>query len=96
MWILEVCLGGLLTSCAETLLDLSKYSGELADGGVIAYPVEHTKPNRGESKRDIEITIKAEVLKQTEQEKTEEKAEEKAEEKVEKKDEAKTAEKDEL
>lgn len=46
-----------------TLRDLSLYTGELADGGVVGYPVTHTTPNRRQNRRDIQIEIKAQVLK---------------------------------
>jgi hypothetical protein len=80
------------------LSDLSKYSEKLVDGGVVAYPVSHTKPRRFQDKRDMEIEITAEVLKLNEGEDAEEadeKVEEKVAEKVEKKAE-KVEEKDEL
>ncbi|KAK4139264.1 uncharacterized protein C8A04DRAFT_40860 [Dichotomopilus funicola] len=51
------------SDCEATLRDLSLYTGELSDGGVVAYPVTHTTPNRKQKRRDIEIEIKAQVLK---------------------------------
>ncbi|KAL2022248.1 hypothetical protein VTK56DRAFT_5858 [Thermocarpiscus australiensis] len=51
------------SACEETLLDTSKYSGELRDGGVVAYPINHTSPKRSKGRRDIEFTVKAQVLK---------------------------------
>lgn len=85
----------------ESLMDLSKYSAKLADGGVIAYPINYTGPKRSDGKRDIEFTVKAEVLElkageTVEAAETIEKAEkvEKVEEAAEKAEEA--AEKDEL
>lgn len=45
------------------MMDLSKYSGKLVDGGVVAYPVHYTWPRRGQGKRDIEFQVKAQVLK---------------------------------
>ncbi|KAK3349783.1 hypothetical protein B0T25DRAFT_249297 [Lasiosphaeria hispida] len=51
------------SDCAESLLDIAKYSAKLADGGVVAYPVKRTKARRGAKKRDIEFSIKAQVLK---------------------------------
>lgn len=59
----------------ELLSDLSKYSPELVDGGVVAYPVEHTAPGKRPSQRDIEFTIKAQVLKLKEGAQAAEKAE---------------------
>ena len=70
--------------CVEALLDLDNYSEELVNGGVVAYPVSHTKPKRSENKREIKIEIKAQVLKKNTEEVEE--AEE-ATEKVEAKDE---------
>ncbi|KAL2115340.1 hypothetical protein VTJ04DRAFT_9595 [Mycothermus thermophilus] len=51
------------SKCEEALSDLSKYSPHLVDGGVIAYPIEHTTPDRKAGERDIDIKIKAQVLK---------------------------------
>jgi hypothetical protein len=47
---------------AETLLDISKYSPKLAEGAVVAWPVSYAKANRKQDERDIEFTIKAQVL----------------------------------
>ena len=44
------------------LLDTSKYSPKLAEGGVIAWPVKKGGANRKKDERDIEFTIKAQVL----------------------------------
>jgi hypothetical protein len=44
-------------------LDLAKYSPDLADGAVVAYPVNKTRAKRAHNKRDIEFTVKAQVLK---------------------------------
>ncbi|KAK4119238.1 hypothetical protein N657DRAFT_650338 [Parathielavia appendiculata] len=49
------------SDCEESLLDLSKYSAKLADGRVVAYPVQHTSPKLND--REIEFQIKAQVLK---------------------------------
>ncbi|KAM0279206.1 hypothetical protein ACHAQH_004751 [Verticillium albo-atrum] len=51
------------SDCADTLEDLSKYSPDAVDGGVVAWPISHSRPNLREKKRDIEIVIKAQVLK---------------------------------
>ncbi|KAL1839633.1 hypothetical protein VTJ49DRAFT_1294 [Mycothermus thermophilus] len=51
------------SGCEDLFGDLSKYSHKLLDGGVVAYPVNHTTPDRSQGFRDIEITIKAQVLK---------------------------------
>ncbi|KAL2172336.1 hypothetical protein VTG60DRAFT_6175 [Thermothelomyces hinnuleus] len=51
------------SECEEQLADLSKYSAELVDGGVVAYPVEHSSPGSSPLQREIEFTIKAQVLK---------------------------------
>ncbi|KAK4095764.1 hypothetical protein N658DRAFT_502349 [Parathielavia hyrcaniae] len=96
------------SDCEESLLDLSKYSGKLADGGVVAYPVHHTPATF--TNRDIEIQIKAQVLKLKEGEvdedvmeiadgteaETAEKVDGKEEPKSDKADETKSAAKDEL
>ncbi|KAJ9132493.1 Glucarate dehydratase [Coniochaeta hoffmannii] len=50
------------SACKETLLDTSKYSPKLAEGAVIAWPVKYGKANRKKDERDIEFTIKAQVL----------------------------------
>ncbi|KAL2162507.1 hypothetical protein VTH06DRAFT_7421 [Thermothelomyces fergusii] len=88
------------SECEEQLADLSKYSAELVDGGVVAYPVEHTKPGSLASDRGIEFTIKAQVLKRKEGAPAAEKAEgaEKTEEteKAEDAGESKSTEKEEL
>jgi hypothetical protein len=72
-------------------MDLSKYSAKLADGGVIAYPVDYTLAKRSKDQRDIEFQIKAEVLELKAGGDAEETVE-----KTEKVEEAKSAEKDEL
>ena len=72
-------------------MDLSKYSAKLADGGVIAYPVDHTLAKRSQNQREIEFQIKAEVLELKAGGGAEETVE-----KTEKVEEAKSAEKDEL
>ncbi|KAK3305209.1 uncharacterized protein B0T15DRAFT_191318 [Chaetomium strumarium] len=51
------------SGCEEALLDLSRYSAELVDGGVVAYPVHHSLPKRSQNMRDMEFTVKAQVLK---------------------------------
>ena len=48
---------------ADWLKDLDKYSEKLADGAVVAYPVEKSRAKRGWGERDMEFTIKAQVLK---------------------------------
>ncbi|KAJ4294694.1 hypothetical protein N0V88_004924 [Collariella sp. IMI 366227] len=58
----EFLLAGTASIHTDALADLGKYSGELADGGVVAYPVHRTKANRWVDKRDIEFKIQAEVL----------------------------------
>ncbi|CRK48101.1 hypothetical protein BN1723_001358 [Verticillium longisporum] len=54
------------SDCADALEDLSKYSPDAVDGGVVAWPISHSRPNLREKKRDIEIVIKAQVLKANE------------------------------
>lgn len=57
----------LLTLCfLDALLDLSKYTPEPKDGAVVAWPINHTRPSIREKRREIEITIKAQVLKEKE------------------------------
>ncbi|GAB1316468.1 hypothetical protein MFIFM68171_06678 [Madurella fahalii] len=51
------------SGCEDSLLDTSKYSAKLADGGVVAYPINWTWAKRGQGKRDIEFRVKAQVLK---------------------------------
>lgn len=46
----------------DTLLDTSRYSSELAEGAVVAWPVKYSKADRKKGERDIEFTIKARVL----------------------------------
>ncbi|AEO64689.1 uncharacterized protein THITE_2110984 [Thermothielavioides terrestris NRRL 8126] len=55
------------SECEESLRDLTKYSADLVDGGVVAYPVHHSTPQRARNKRDIEFRVKAEVLKKKEE-----------------------------
>ncbi|KAH6842345.1 hypothetical protein B0I37DRAFT_195996 [Chaetomium sp. MPI-CAGE-AT-0009] len=50
------------SKCEGPLLDLSKYSSKLVDGGVIAYPIQHSLPKRAQGKRDIEFQVQAQVL----------------------------------
>ncbi|KAL2756063.1 hypothetical protein ACRALDRAFT_1081926 [Sodiomyces alcalophilus JCM 7366] len=54
------------SDCKDELLDLSKYTPEPKDGAVIAWPISHTRPSVREKRREIEITIKAQVLKEKE------------------------------
>lgn len=51
------------SGCEADLLDLEKYSEKAVDGGVISWPIRHTDPVKG---RDIEFTIKAQVLRASE------------------------------
>lgn len=50
-------------SLADTLLDTSKYSPKLSEGGVVAWPVKHTTANRKKDEREMEFTVRAQVLK---------------------------------
>lgn len=52
----------LLTLEPEYFSDLSKYGPKPKNGGVIGYPIHHTKPRRAQNSRDIEFTLKAEYL----------------------------------
>lgn len=46
------------------MVNLDNYSADPADGKVVAWPIEHTRPGTNkESKREIKVTIKAQVLK---------------------------------
>jgi hypothetical protein len=47
----------------ETLGDTSKYSPKLSEGAVVAWPTKFTRAKRSQGKRDIEFTVKAQVLK---------------------------------
>ncbi|KAI1495533.1 hypothetical protein F5X99DRAFT_422846 [Biscogniauxia marginata] len=51
------------SSCESTLLDTTRYSHELMDGGVIAWITKHTIARRAKGKRDVVFTIEAQVLK---------------------------------
>lgn len=44
------------------LLDLERYSAEPVDGGVVAWPVHHSEPNRATGRADITFEVKAQVL----------------------------------
>ncbi|KAI3399598.1 hypothetical protein diail_6237 [Diaporthe ilicicola] len=50
------------SECEETLSDLTKYGPKLKDGGVVAWPTDYTTPKRSLQERQIEFTIKAQVL----------------------------------
>ncbi|KAH6617504.1 hypothetical protein F5144DRAFT_457507, partial [Chaetomium tenue] len=50
------------SKCEGPLLDLSKFSAKLVDGGVVAYPIHHSMPKRARGERDIEFQIQAQVL----------------------------------
>ena len=47
---------------ADTLLDLQKYTPKIADGAVVAWTTSHTSLDRMLDKREIEFTVKAQVL----------------------------------
>ncbi|KAK5662275.1 hypothetical protein OQA88_8181 [Cercophora sp. LCS_1] len=64
------------SGCADALLDITKYSATLADGGVIAYPIKKSRAKRDSGLRDIEFTIKAQTLKAKPEDKTEKAKEE--------------------
>ncbi|EGZ68756.1 hypothetical protein NEUTE2DRAFT_159389 [Neurospora tetrasperma FGSC 2509] len=51
------------SECEEALSDMTKYTAKPTDGAVVAYPVDKTRANRAEDKREMEFTIKAQVLK---------------------------------
>lgn len=75
----------------DPLLDTSKYSAKLVDGGVIAYPVNWTWAKRGQGERDIQFRVKAQVLKLKPGEDAGEDAEEAGAEKAEKVEQAEKA-----
>lgn len=47
----------------ESLLDLSKYTPEVADGAVVGWVTEHTSPDRAKNEREMQFTIRVESLK---------------------------------
>jgi hypothetical protein len=49
-----------------TLADLSKYESSPQDDSVIAWPIEHTKPNLRYGKKKITFTIEALALQELE------------------------------
>ncbi|OHF01505.1 hypothetical protein CORC01_03261 [Colletotrichum orchidophilum] len=51
------------SDCEETLADLSSYEAVPRDAAVVAWPVSHTRPDTANNKRNIEFTVKAQVLK---------------------------------
>ncbi len=64
-----VCLYVLSLTAAhllDRLADLSSYKPSAQDGGVVAWPVEHTTPDRRHDRREIRFTIMAQVLRETE------------------------------
>ncbi|KAK3291568.1 uncharacterized protein B0H64DRAFT_366921 [Chaetomium fimeti] len=95
LWVVEG------SKCEGPLLDLSKYSSKLVDGGVIAYPIHHSFPKRAQGKREIEFQIQAQVLQLNEGETLETEQAENVEEaekveKAEKVEETESTEKEEL
>ncbi|KAL1852752.1 hypothetical protein Daus18300_012083 [Diaporthe australafricana] len=50
------------SDCEDTLTDLTKYGPKLKDGGVVAWPTDFTTPKRSSQERNMEFTIKAQVL----------------------------------
>ncbi|KAK0662080.1 heterokaryon incompatibility protein-domain-containing protein [Cercophora samala] len=51
------------SGCDDEMLDLAKYAGQPKDGGVIGYPIYHSKPQRSKGERDIEFSLLAQVVK---------------------------------
>jgi hypothetical protein len=47
----------------DSLRDLAKYTPTPAEGAVVAYPVKKARARRGLGEREMEFTIKAQVLK---------------------------------
>ncbi|KUI72741.1 hypothetical protein VM1G_11858 [Cytospora mali] len=50
------------SDCEDTLADLDKYSPKLVDGGVVGWTTDYTTPRRGWLERNMEFTVKAQVL----------------------------------
>ncbi|ROV98120.1 hypothetical protein VPNG_08567 [Cytospora leucostoma] len=50
------------SDCEDTLADLDKYSSKLKDGGVVAWTTHYTSPKRSWLEREMEFTVKAQVL----------------------------------
>ncbi|TPX13019.1 uncharacterized protein E0L32_006664 [Thyridium curvatum] len=51
------------SKCQAALKDLSRYKPVAEDGAVVAWPIQHTPPDRRHDRREIRIKIKAQVLK---------------------------------
>ncbi|KAK8109535.1 hypothetical protein PG999_007672 [Apiospora kogelbergensis] len=51
------------SDCQKSLLDLSKYTPEVADGAVVGWVTEHTSPDRAKNEREMQFTIRVESLK---------------------------------
>lgn len=49
-------------SSIDTLADLDKYSPKLSDNGVVGWTTHYTSPRRSLSERNMEFTVKAQVL----------------------------------
>ncbi|KAK3381823.1 hypothetical protein B0H63DRAFT_214299 [Podospora didyma] len=56
------------SDCADAFQDAVKYTAKPADGSVVAYPTKKTKADRKAGKRDMEFTIKAQLLKAKQEE----------------------------
>ncbi|KAK1982992.1 hypothetical protein LZ30DRAFT_589375 [Colletotrichum cereale] len=51
------------SDCQDALADLGNYKPAPEAGAVVAWPVSHSRPDVANNKRDIEFTVKAQVLK---------------------------------
>ncbi len=49
----------------DKLLNLAAYKPQAEDGGIIAWPVEHTTPDRRHDRREIRFQIKAQLLRKS-------------------------------
>ena len=63
-------LRGLLTRVAEDFANLKKYVIEPDEDTVVAWPVSYSRPDTFRDKRDIEFTIRAQLLKKAPKKKT--------------------------
>ncbi|KAK4183240.1 Glucarate dehydratase [Podospora australis] len=51
------------TPCDDALSSTDKYTGKIADGGVVGWPVHISRPKRAIGEREVEFRLKAQVLK---------------------------------
>ncbi|KAK3934094.1 hypothetical protein QBC46DRAFT_368424 [Diplogelasinospora grovesii] len=55
------------SKCERDLSNLAKYRAQAADHSILAWPVDHTKPNRELGKRDITFKIEAMSVTETDE-----------------------------